>query len=117
MDDAYPGELAEARSLVQSCAECAMLADDIRLISASVAGLPKPVRNRDFTISAEQAEQLKGSRVSRWLRSLSGPGWAALRPVSAAALSIGLVMAVVGASLPQTPNVAVFRAGAEATDA
>jgi hypothetical protein len=115
MDDAYPGEQAEARSLIESCDDCALLADDIRLISASVTRLPRPARTRDFSITAEQAERLKGSRLTRWLRSLSGPGWTALRPVSAAALSIGLVMAVVGASLPQVPSSTTFsnRAPAE----
>jgi hypothetical protein len=106
MDDAYPGEIEEAVGLVASCSDCAALASDIRSISSSMAHLPAPRRTQDFTISAEQAEQLSGSRVSRWLRTLSTPGWSTLRPVAGVALSIGLVMAVVGGALPnQQPAV------------
>jgi hypothetical protein len=100
MDDAYPGEVEEAVRLVASCSDCAALASDIRSISTSLAQLPAPSRSRDFTISIEQAEQLSGSRLSRWLRTLSTPGWSTLRPVAGVALSIGLVMAVVGGALP-----------------
>jgi hypothetical protein len=112
MDDAYPSERAEAQALVESCADCASLAADIRLISTSVSRLPHPARPRDFSITAEQAEQLKGSRLTRWLRSLGTPGWAALRPVAGVALSIGLVMAVVGAALPRVETSAQLYSGA-----
>ncbi|MEX2547564.1 MAG: hypothetical protein WD830_07210 [Chloroflexota bacterium] len=100
MDDAYPTERDEARTLLESCAECAALAADVRLIANSMSRIPVAPRPRDFMITAEQAEQLHGSRLARWLRALATPGWATLRPVAGVALSIGLVMAVVGAGLP-----------------
>ena len=38
----------EARDLIAACSECAVLADDIRQLSQSVASLPVPARPRDF---------------------------------------------------------------------
>jgi hypothetical protein len=110
MDDAYPSERAEAQALLESCVDCASLAADIRLVATSVSRLPLPARPRDFSITAEQAERLRGSRLTRWLRSLGTPGWAALRPVAGVALSIGLVMAVVGAALPRMETATLFSA-------
>jgi hypothetical protein len=100
MDDSYPGERDEARQLIASCADCAALATDLRVLASSMKHLPAPVRNRDFTISQEQADRLRGSRLTQLLRGLATPGWATLRPVAGVALSIGLVMAIVGSVLP-----------------
>jgi hypothetical protein len=102
MDDAYPSERDEARLLIESCADCSALAADMRQISSSVGQLPAPARTRDFMITAEKAEELRGSRLSRWMRSFASPRWGTLRPVAGVALSIGLVMAVVGTALPAT---------------
>lgn len=109
MEDAYPNEREEALKMVETCSECAVLAADVRLIAAAVPRLPVATRTRDFTITAEQADRLKGSGLSRWLRTLAMPGWAALRPVAGVALSIGLVMAVVGAGIPGSVPMAEFR--------
>ena len=100
MDDAYPSETAEARQLIDSCAECAALAADIRALSSSMSQLPDAKRTRDFTITAEKAEELRGSRISRWMRGLATPKFGMLRPVAGVALSIGLVMAIVGVAMP-----------------
>jgi hypothetical protein len=56
--------------------------------------LPQPGRPRDFAITQEQADRLKGTALSRLLRRIgvSKPVWGTLRPVAAAALSIGLVV-------------------------
>jgi hypothetical protein len=116
MDDAYPSETAEARQLIDSCAECATLAADIRALSSSMAQLPAAKRTQDFTITADKAEELRGSRISRWMRGLAAPGFGMLRPVAGVALSIGLVMAVVGAALPNTAPAreTIFAAGDKA---
>jgi hypothetical protein len=106
MDDAYPSEQDDARQLIDSCADCAALAADIRQLASATSQLPAPKRTRDFTITAEQADKLRGSGLSRWLRGLSTPGWGALRPVAGAALSIGIVMMVVGATLPHANTAA-----------
>jgi hypothetical protein len=99
-DDAYPTESADARALVDTCAQCAALAADIRIIRSATAALPAPVRPRDFRLSVDQAENLRGSAVERFLRRLAAPGLAPLRPVAGVAMSLGLALAVVGAALP-----------------
>ena len=109
MDDAYPTERDEALKLIETCSECAALAADVHVIAMAMPRLPVAPRTRDFTITADQAEKLRGSGLSRWLRTLALPGWGALRPVAGVALSIGLVMAVVGAGMPSTLPVAEFR--------
>jgi hypothetical protein len=98
--DAYAGEVEQARALVESCAECAALAADIRLLSTATARLPAPRRRRDFRLAPEQAEALRGSFLERLLRRLAAPGLAPLRPVAGVALSLGILLAVVGAGLP-----------------
>lgn len=95
--DAAPGQEHEAQDLVRRCSECAALAADISAISRSVAQLPAPPRPRDFRLTREEADRLRGSRFDRWLRSITGSGWATVRPLAAVALSVGLVMSVVGA--------------------
>lgn len=112
MDDSYPGERDEARQLIATCADCAKLAADIRVIASSMNQLPAHTRPRDFTISQEQADRLRGSRLSRLLRGLAAPGWATLRPVAGVALSIGLVMAVAGSVLPTSAPAAYPDGGA-----
>lgn len=94
--DAEFGQEREAKDLVRRCSECAALAADIGLISKGVAQMPAPRRPRDFRLSPEQADGLRGSAFGRFLRSLTGSGWAVVRPVAGVALSIGLVMSVVG---------------------
>jgi hypothetical protein len=93
--DAGPGE-HEARDLVRRCTQCAALAADITAISRSVAKMPAPPRLRDFRLSPQQADHLRGSRFDRWLRSFTGSSWTTVRPVAAVALSVGMVMSVVG---------------------
>jgi len=103
-NDAYESELDEARRLVEGCSVCAAVATDIQLISRATAGLPAPRRRRDFRLSLEQAEELRGSFFERLLRRLAAPGMtAALRPVAGVALSLGIVLAIAGTSagLPQ----------------
>ena len=97
--DAGFGQDHEAQDLIRRCEECAALAADISAISAAVSRLPTPTRPRDFRLTPEQAASLRGSRLDRWLRGITGTGWATVRPVAAVALSVGLVMSVVG-SLP-----------------
>jgi hypothetical protein len=96
--DAYPTEVDEAQALVQRCADCAALAADVRALMQATAQLPPIPRPRDFRLTAEQAEQLRGSTFERFLRRLSAPRLNVLRPVAGVALSVGLVMAVVGAA-------------------
>lgn len=99
-DDAYPSEVADARALVEGCSHCAELSADIRLLRAAASELPAPRRPRDFRLTPEQAEDLRGSALDRLLRRIGGPGLSPLRPVAGVALSLGLALAVVGTALP-----------------
>lgn len=110
-DDAYPTEVDEARELVGTCPECARLADDIRLLMAATSELPAARRPRDFRLSREQAENLRGSFLERLLRPFASPRLSVLRPVAGVAMSLGLALAVAGVTLP-TPT----PASAPATD-
>jgi hypothetical protein len=94
--DAAFGQEHEAQDLVRRCSECAALAADISAISKSVAKMPAPPRPRDFRLTQDQAANLRGSRCDRWLRTITGSGWSTVRPVAAMALSVGMVMSVVG---------------------
>jgi hypothetical protein len=96
--DSYPSEAAAAESLVAGCSECAELAADIRLLSRRTGELRTPRRPRDFRISAEQADRLRGSWFERLMRGIAAPGWGTvLRPVAGAAFALGLMLMVVGA--------------------
>ncbi len=98
--DSYPTEEREARALVAGCTECAALAADIRLLARATGALPAARRPRDFRLTSEQAERVRGSALARLLRALGGPGWGTLRPVAGVAMSIGLALAVIGGGLP-----------------
>jgi hypothetical protein len=111
--DAAFGQEHEAQNLVRRCSECAALVADISAISKSVARMPAPPRPRDFRLTAEQAAHLRGSRIDRWLRTITGSGWSTVRPVAAVALSIGMVMSVVGF----LPVIGAASGGPTATDA
>jgi hypothetical protein len=104
-DDAYPTELAEAKALVERCNACAALAEEIRLLRAALTELPAPRRPRDFRLTQQQADELRGTALTRLLRRLAAPGMAPLRPVAGVAMSIGLALAVVGTTMPAPPAV------------
>lgn len=95
--EAISAEAEEGRRLVEQCADCARLADDLRLLRTSVARLPTPARTRNFRLTQAQADSLRGSAFDRFLRRLAAPRLAMLRPVAGVALAMGLTVAVVGA--------------------
>jgi hypothetical protein len=101
--DAYPTERSEAEALVASCTQCAELAADIRLLVSRTRTLPDARRTRDFRISPEQAEQLRGSWLERLMHTFSTPRWSVARPVAGAAFALGLALAVVGTLPVATP--------------
>jgi hypothetical protein len=112
--DAYPTEVADAQRLVDGCARGASLVTEIRNISTVTSQLPAIGRQRDFRISPEEAERLRGSWLERFMRGLSAPGWTVVRPLAGAAFAIGLALAVVGAlplNAPATETAADFGAG------
>lgn len=94
--DAYPSEKPLAERQVAACSECAALAADIRLLTRHTAQMPAPRRPRDFRITADQAERLRGSWLERAMRRFASPGWGVMQPVAGAAMALGLALAVVG---------------------
>jgi len=103
---ATPDDAAEAQRLVQQCSHCAQLADDMRILSNSIAQLPAPPRTRNFRLTEAQAEALRGTALDRFLRRLALPGLTMLRPVAGVALAMGLTVAVVGGGLPSSAGTA-----------
>ena len=67
-----PRRVARSESFWSSgCDECAALAADIRLISTRTTQLPAVARTRDFRITPDQAQQLRGSWIDRVMRAPS----------------------------------------------
>jgi hypothetical protein len=97
-----PGEdVADARSLVARCRRCAALVDEIALIStATRRDLVAPPRSRDFRLTSDDAERLRGNAISRLLRHLGSPRLQVLQPLAGAAMAIGLVLMLTTSVLP-----------------
>lgn len=93
--DAGPADEARARAIVDSCAECAALATDIRSIAAATAALPAPVRTRDFRLTEADAARLRPAGWRLALRALTSPTLAFTRPLAAGLTTLGLVGIVV----------------------
>ena len=89
-------DLKQASAQVDHCTDCARLAADIKSLHTSLAAMPAPKRTRDFRITAERAEQLRGSPFDRFLRRLAMPKLGLLRPVAGVGVALGLVIAAVG---------------------
>ena len=93
-------QLAEAQRLIGTCHDCAALAADLRTVSVAVAREPVPPRRRDYRLSPEQAQELSGTALTRWLRRLSLPNSRAFQPLAAGVLSVGLLFVVAGYAWP-----------------
>ncbi len=99
--DATGPELDTALALVAGCAECAALHHDLRLIAATLPGLPAPVRRRDFRLSAEQAAALRPRGWRALAATFAGPGFGFAAPLGTALATLGLVgLLVSGPGLP-----------------
>jgi hypothetical protein len=95
-------QLREAAQLVSSCAQCAELAADLRVLSGVVAWEPVPPRRRDFRITAEQAQKARGNSLQRFMQRLALPQATSLRPVAAGVMSLGLLFVVAGSVWPDS---------------
>jgi len=82
----------QAVTLIQGCAECATLHDDLRAIARATAALPPPMTMpaRDFRLSPQQAAEL---RPRGWRRLIpAGLGAATLtRPLGVGLATFGLI--------------------------
>jgi hypothetical protein len=87
--DLDAADLKQASAQVDQCTDCARLAADIKALHTSLAAMPAPKRMRDFRISADKAEQLRGSAIDRFLRRLAMPKLGILRPVAGVGVALG----------------------------
>lgn len=101
------GQQREAQRLVTSCAQCAELAADLRMLATVVRLETVPSRRRDFRLDPAQAERLRGNGLSRFLRRLSLPQSRAFAPAAAGALSVGLLFVVAGYAWPGEGGVSI----------
>ena len=94
-------DAADARALVTRCRRCAALVDEIALISAATRrDLVAPPRPRDFRLTSDDADRLRGNAITRLLRRLGSPRLQVLQPLAGAAMAIGIVLLVTTAVLP-----------------
>ena len=94
-------DAADARALIARCRRCAALVDEIALISAATGrDLVAPPRPRDFRLTSDDAERLRGNAITRLLRRLGSPRLQVLQPLAGAAMAIGIVLLVTTAVLP-----------------
>jgi hypothetical protein len=88
--DLGPADREQAERLAFACAECALLEADLRAIATATAALPKPVRRRDFSLSAEDAARLRTHGWRGLVGALAGPRSAALKPLATGLTTLGI---------------------------
>jgi len=81
-----------ATDLIETCAECATLNDDLVAIARATSTVPPPItsRPRDFRLTPEQAARLRPSGWRRFAGVLAGPRLAFTRPLGIGLATIGL---------------------------
>src|SRR6476619_7461205 len=89
---------ATAQSLVDSCAECARLHDDVLAIALATRALPPAVRTRDFQISPEQAAKLQPGGWRRFVAAFAAPGSIFSKQLGVGMATLGIVGLLIGAS-------------------
>lgn len=105
-------ETAAVHALLDGCPDCATLMVDIGVIARATAYSSAPGRPRDFQLTPEQAEELRGSWWHRLLGRFDSAHTQVLRPLAGAVLAVGLVLTVVGTSLPGITSSATRDLGA-----
>ena len=98
-DDLDPLDRAAADALLEACADCRVLAAELRTLRSTAASLPAARRPRDFRLTEAQAERLRGGALRRLLAPLGGPVFGFLQPLGGAVIAIGLGLLVL-TSLP-----------------
>ena len=99
--DLTGAEAARAETLVGSCADCALIADDVRAITASVQGIGSAfavvgVRApRDFRLTTADAARIKGGAGFRFAQAFAPRSW--MRGAGIALATFGLVGILISA--------------------
>jgi hypothetical protein len=117
-DELPADERDQAVALLAACPDCRELAADLPVIARAVAAEPVSARPRDFRITPEQAQRLRGSWSDRLLGRFAFPDLAILRPLAGSALALGLLLVAVGTVVPPgvttVPEPAMFQAAPDA---
>jgi hypothetical protein len=86
-----------AASQIATCAECALLHDDLLAIARATAVLPAAVRPRDFQLSPEQAARLRPGGWRRFVAAFASPRMAMTRQLGVGLTTLGLAGLLVSA--------------------
>lgn len=116
-DDLPVAEQAEARALVARCRRCTALVNDIQTIAGALQREDvAPARERDFRLTAADADRLRGSVVTRLLRRIASPHLRVLQPLAAAAMTFGILLMATTAVLPNFSGAAGAAPVAQSAD-
>jgi hypothetical protein len=87
-----------ATALIESCAECATLHDDLIAIARATASVPPPIatRPRDFRLTPEQAARLRPTGWRRVVGAFASPRLAFSKPLGIGLTTIGLAGLLIG---------------------
>jgi hypothetical protein len=102
-----------AQALVDSCADCARLHDDVLAIARATKALPPAARTRDFQLSPEQAAKLRPAGWRRLVAGLAAPGSLLSRPLGLGLATLGIA----GLLLGTLPSVSLGLGGAASVPA
>jgi hypothetical protein len=104
---------ADAQSLVENCADCARLHDDVLALARATKALPPAIRPRDFQISPQQAARLRPAGWRRFVAGLAGPGSPFSRQLGVGLATLGIAGLLIGA----LPSVQLGLGGSAAASA
>ena len=79
-----------AASQIASCADCALLHDDLLAIARATAVLPAAVRPRDFQLTPEQAARLRPGGWRRFIAAFASPRLAVTRQLGVGLTTLGI---------------------------
>jgi hypothetical protein len=91
-------ERDHATDLIETCADCATLHDDLVAIAAATASAPPPIAasRRDFRLTPEQAARLRPAGWRRLVGALAAPRLAFAKPLGIGLTTIGLAGLLIG---------------------
>ncbi len=111
-DDLAGTDRDQALALTGSCADCALLFDDLRALARATASAPPPisVRPRDFQLTPADAARLRPGGLRRLVAAFSDARSGLTRPLGVGLATLGLAGLLIG-------NVQLSLGGSAATPA
>jgi hypothetical protein len=97
-DDLAGADRDRAIALTRTCAECAMLHDDLLALARAIAAAPPPIatRPRDFMLTPADAARLRPSGWRRLVAAASSWPSVASRPLGVGLATLGLAGLLIG---------------------